>query len=474
MISEATGNELLLERREQSVAVRLSRVLSIVVCVALLAVMIIGVVPYGGAEFWWKAFLTSAVFSISILALLEMYLTDSWRIEGGFVLVPAIALAAFAWLQTISLGDTQHTGLPSSVWNSISADPFSTRFFVLQLLALVLAAAMLYRHANTDLRMITILNLIIGIAVVSAIYGILRQTTQHSLGFGLPLLKVDQGYGQFINKNHFAYLMEMGFGLTLGITAGGGVKRDRGLIYLGALLPIWTALVLSNSRGGILAMLAQIVSAVLLFTFVARRDQHANTTASHLRGSIPARVGLVIVLVAGVMFGTLWMGGDRLATKLEQANHEFDPAAAEIRQNARRNQIWRATWHMFAAHPIAGTGLGAYWIAIPEYHDASGTMTPQEAHNDYLELLASGGLVGFALGVWFVVLVVRRVQRNLNIEDRFRRAAVFGAMLGLVGIAVHSLVDFGLHVFGNAILFTALLVIATAYPPKKRGAIMAD
>ena len=89
-------------------------------------------------------------------------------------------------------------------------------------------------------------------------------------------------------------------------------------------------------------------------------------------------------------------------------------------------------------------------------------MTPQEAHNDYLELLASGGLIGFALGVWFVVLLYRRIRENLRVANRFRSAACFGAALGLLGVAVHSLVDFGLHTFANATVFTSLIVIATA------------
>ena len=73
---------------------------------------------------------------------------------------------------------------------------------------------------------------------------------------------------------------------------------------------------------------------------------------------------------------------------------------------------------MFAAHPILGVGLGGYWIGITAYHDASGLMTPQEAHNDYLELLSSGGVIGFAIGVWFVVAVVRAARRNVSDEMR--------------------------------------------------------
>jgi O-antigen ligase len=113
---------------------------------------------------------------------------------------------------------------------------------------------------------------------------------------------------------------------------------------------------------------------------------------------------------------------------------------------------------MFAAHPITGVGLGGYWIGITAYHDASGLMTPQEAHNDYLELLSSGGLIGFAIGVWFAVLVIREARRNFSLDGSYMR---LGAIFGIIGVAAHSLVDFGLHILINAIVFLSLIMIAT-------------
>jgi O-antigen ligase len=284
---------------------------------------------------------------------------------------------------------------------------------------------------------------ILAIAVVSAIFGILRQATQHQTGFVLPLLRQGQGYGQFVNKNHFAYLMEMAFGLGLGMAVARGVKRERLLIYFALLLPIWTALVLSNSRGGILAMIVQIVSAALLLS---------SRLVSH---STALRVVLLVVLVAGVLFGTLWVGGDRLASNFGNATRELNPTEDA---GVSRNEIWRATLKMFAAHPIAGVGLGGYWIGITAYHDASGLMTPQEAHNDYLELLSSGGMIAFAIGVWFVVLVIREARRNFSLDSSYLR---LGAILGIIGVAAHSLVDFGLHILINAIVFLVLIMIAT-------------
>ncbi len=448
---------------------QVSRLPGKVIFTLLLALMAFTAVPYGTAEPWWKGFFVCGVAAISILWIVDVA-RHGFRWTGSeTILLPMIALVAFSFLQSSSLGQAAPVGtnIALPTWNAISADPFGTRFFALQFLSLIAASAILYRYVDSQERLRILTYVIIGVAVASALYAIVRQTTQHSPGFGLPFIKPDQGYGQFINRNHFAFLMEMGFGLTLGIIIG-GVKRERVLIYVGALLPIWTALVLSNSRGGLIAMMAQIVTAALLFTVLPGSSrERTETSRRRFVTSWLARAVLLGVLVAGVGIGSIWIGGDRLMTRIEQGQ-EFAPVAEEVRHNARRNQIWRSTWRMFSAYPITGVGMGGYWTAIPTFHDASGVLTPQEAHNDYLELLASGGLIGFALGLWFLVLVIRKIRRNLLSLTGFQRAVCFGASLGLAGVAVHSLVDFGLHMLANAAMFSALILIATLPALQKR------
>ena len=418
--------------------------LSKAVFVALVGLVVIAAIPYGTVEPWWKAAFVCAVFATCIVAIIEMLVAGAKRFEGGAVLLPMLALSALAFVQTLSIG-------ASNVWSAISADPFQSRFFALQMLALTVFLALLYRYANTERRVRVLVYTILGVAVVSAVFGLLRHTTQHETGFVLPLLRQNQGYAQFVNKNHFAYLMEMAFGLGLGILIAGGIKRDHVMIYLALLLPIWTGLVLANSRGGILAMLAQVLVAALMLLSVQ--------TSGIARSSL-VKVVLIVVLGAGVLFGTFLVGGDRLATNFEAATNEFSTETST--DGASRNEIWRASLKMFAAHPILGVGLGGYWTGITAYHDASGRMTPQEAHNDYLELLSSGGLIGFAIGGWFVVVMVRMIRRNLSVDNGFKRAVRFGAVLGLAGVAAHSLVDFGLHIIVNAVVFMTLIMLGTA------------
>lgn len=394
--------------------------LSKVIYGLLLCVLVITPIPYGTVEPWWKAAFICVVLGIFILGIWEKPIFKN----PSLVLLPLLALSALAFLQS---------------WTQISTDPFQTRFFALQLLALTAFLTLLYNYAATEKRIHILVYTVIGVAVASAIFGILRQTAQHETGFLLPLLKQNQGFAQFVNKNHFAYLMEMALGLVIGLIIAGGSKQK--LIQFALLLPIWVALVLSNSRGGILAMLVQVTIAALL-----------------LLKTTTMKLALAAVLVAGVLFGTIWIGGERLVTSFSAAGNEL---TTTDRDGASRNEIWRATLKMFVAHPIAGVGLGAYWIGITTYHDASGVLTPQEAHNDYLELLSSGGVIGLALGVWFAVIVIRLARNNLNTDTGFIRAVRVGSILGIAGVAAHSLLDFGLHLFGNTVVFLTLIMMAT-------------
>ncbi len=227
---------------------------------------------------------------------------------------------------------------------------------------------LVHRYASTERRWRALINVVIAVAVASAIFGILRQTLQPSSGFVFPVLGPEQGYGQFINRNHFAFLMEMGFGLALGVVVGGGVKRDRGLIYLAAILPLWTGLVLCNSRGGLVAMLAQIVATVLLFGTLSQTDRAEDISkAAALLKSRAAKLALIFVLVVGVVFGMLWMGGDQLAARIAATGDELPAGRIESREGVKRNEVWAATLRMFAANPIAGVGMGAYWARVPEF-----------------------------------------------------------------------------------------------------------
>ena len=434
-------------------------------------------VPYGSVEAWWAAFFSAGVFALGALWALESLLARGLRLRRDelLLLLPAFALSLFSLFQTVPLARdaTAAGGVVAPLRGAVSADPFETYNFSLRLLALVLLGALLLRFTTSRRRLTVLVLTVVCVGAASALFGIVRQWAQAAeMGFVLPSLQRGIGYGQIISRNQFAFMMEMALGLSLGVAVSRAERYAQSIFYLSLALPMCAALILANSRGGILTMLCQLLflSALVAPSWSKRRDDgHSKVNAKargfgRRAGSLAARAVVAVALVALVSVAVVWVGGERVVSNMSTVGEELGAQTPEAatRWNTRRVDIWRATWEMFKDHPVAGVGLGGYWAAIPEYHDASGEYTPQQAHNDYLELLASGGLVGAALFVCFVFLLLRRARETLRGGEAFRRAACVGALAGLFGVAVHSLFDFGLHMTANAVLSVALVVIATA------------
>jgi O-antigen ligase len=431
-----------------------TRWLSAFIFAGLVAIVPLSAVPYGSVEPWWTGLFNALVFVLAALWAVEGALNGRWLKRAHvLLLLPCLALAALAFAQS----------LPLPFIGLISFDPYESRIFALRLLAFTLYAAMLLRYTSTERRLRALVVAVVCVGTASALFGIFRQASQREpLGFVLALLQKGEGYAQFVSKNHFAFLAEMALGLALGLAVGRGVGRGKMLLCAAAAVPLWAALVLSNSRGGVFAMLCQILFLVATFGAVrdaGRESRGGDSAFVRLARSGAARVVLALLLLVAVVVGTVWVGGDPLAERMGAVGEEVLAADAA---RAGRAGIWADTWRLAEQHPFLGVGLGGYWIAIRTTHGGSGMLVPRQAHNDYLELFASAGIIGALLLAAFLLLFIRRARARLREGTPFTRAVCLGALAGLFGVAVHSLVDFGLHVTVNAFVCAALVALAAA------------
>jgi putative inorganic carbon (HCO3(-)) transporter len=448
--------------------VNFSRLLGQIIFLGALLLIVLSAIPYGSVEFWWTSFFELGVFALVILWALQALLASSYRRERWvWLFLPAAALVAFSLLQAIPFGPGFSAGLAESIKYSISADPFESRSFAFRLAAVALLGVLLLRFTETRQQLRVLILTVLGVAAASAVFGILRQSLQlNETGFVLPALSRGIGYAQIISRNQFAFTMEIALGLALGLVFRRGGRFESSLIYLALALPVAAALILANSRGGIFTMMCQLLFLAVLVAPPAIGRSPRQTDQGGARGrSLPLRIATSMLLIGALLLvatmSVIWVGGERVVTNLSTVTEELKPEEDQARWNTRRIDIWRATWQMIKDHPVAGVGFGGYWTAIPKYHDASGAYTPQQAHNDYLEILASGGVIGCAIVVWFGILFFQRTRKVLSQAGSFRRAACLGALVGLFGVAVHSLFDFGLHLTINSALCAALIAIAT-------------
>jgi O-antigen ligase len=129
-----------------------------------------------------------------------------------------------------------------------------------------------------------------------------------------------------------------------------------------------------------------------------------------------------------------------------------------------RLRVWHDAAAIVKAFPLTGTGLNTFGTATVLYQSGSRAVHFQEAHNDYLQLLAEGGVllaVPFALIVWFFLVAVRRRMRED--DDGMTSWIRFGAAAGILAIALQSLVEFSLQMPGNAAMFVVLVAISLHY-----------
>lgn len=446
---------------------RASRTLAAVIFYALLTLIVLAPAKQGLVEEWWASLFQCVVFALAALWSVEGLLGGRWLVREHWLLAPLVPLLGFIFLQSIPVGRDEVAGV--EVWRTLSSDPYETRLAAFRFLALILVAAMLLRYTSSRRRLGSLICVVAGAGVLSALLRLAWQALHpEAEPFDSPYLWPQLAYGPF-NANHFALLMEMCLGLSLGLAVGGVALRRSIQLFLCVPVAVllWTALVLSTSRGGIFAAAGQVILLALVWGAASLRrrrhdaDKAALTRRWHAR-PFALRRALTACLLVALGLAAVWVGGDKLKRRMQTLRREVDAQGAGNRAFPRRSEMWWATWQMIKEHPLAGTGFGGYWLAIHQYYDASGISSPQQAHNDYLELLASGGLVALAAAALFGGLFIRRARECLRSGDPLRRAACCGALIGLFGVALHSFVDFGLHITGNALVFTALVVIAAA------------
>jgi len=114
--------------------------------------------------------------------------------------------------------------------------------------------------------------------------------------------------------------------------------------------------------------------------------------------------------------------------------------------------------------------LGTFPVVYPQFRTFYTNFFVNEAHNDYAQLLAEMGLLGFSTLVWYMIILYRQVRRRLGKWSTDVSSAVtLSCTLGVIGILVHSFVDFNLQIPANAALFYVSSTIAAAPPLIQRS-----
>ena len=429
-----------------------SRFAFLIVCLAI----ILSALVYGTVHYWALALFFLGGTTIVVLWLLDGWKLGSFRISRNVLQLSIIGMLLLGLFQLLPLRRPENLGaLTIPLVGSLSLDPYSTRFILVQTLALLIYFAAVLVFVDTPKRLRLLVRTIAVFGFFLAIFGLTQSFTSPDKLYWIRDTPQSQAFGPFINRHHFAGYMELTLALPLGLVFTGAIEKEKKFIYLFAAGLMAVALVMTNSRGGIISLLAELL--FLVATMGLRRHRHRKGSQERRQPRIKSaamKAGLALSLVVALFGGVVLLGGEDALTRIVGSVNTDDPTTG-------RAHFWSVTVDIIKTHPWIGTGLGAFGVVYTGYDTRNGTYRLEQAHNDYLQVLSDAGIIGAVLALFFVVNLFRMGFTRRDSRDDFRRGVATGAMAGCFAVLVHSFFDFTLHTPANALLFLVLAALAT-------------
>ncbi|MBF0424967.1 MAG: O-antigen ligase family protein [Magnetococcales bacterium] len=381
----------------------------------------------------------------------QVFLLFLWTLVPLFQIVPLPA-SLLAVLSPATVDVNRFAGVEGGTL-TISLDKTATLVEWIKYFSYFLAAFLVFTVARTRERLRLLAWTLLLSGVFQSVFGMFVYFTgPEDMSWWLTDNR-QWVHGTYINRNHFAGLLELtiplGFGLLLGWMRSSGIQGSfsEKLLHLAQnlssrygvvsslLVLMFVALFLSQSRGGSLALVVSLLLVVALAHFRRRKSTRER------RLILPV---LIVSLIAGG-----WMGLSLLTDRFK--------GGTEILEQSGRVEVHRETTNMASHYPLFGTGSGTFRFVFPIYRTEKVQKFNDHAHNDFLEFMSEQGLLGFGLfGAAFLSSWLTMARRYLRRRDPFARGLLFAALTGTLSISLHSLVDFNLQIPANAYYFWIL------------------
>jgi O-antigen ligase len=190
------------------------------------------------------------------------------------------------------------------------------------------------------------------------------------------------------------------------------VRRTRRALLLGATaVGCWLATLQSLERAPFIATAAGLLLLVVAALIISRRNQYL-------------RIALLSTAVVAVF----------VTHSLPMAKEPDASIVGRLEKNLQNDSntharllLWAIGFEMLKAYPLTGVGGGNYQVSYDEARAAfasnhpnsslvglNDNLLPMLAHNEYVQMLAELGVVGFALFLGFIMTILWEAFRGLR------------------------------------------------------------
>jgi O-antigen ligase len=348
------------------------------------------------------------------------------------------------------IGEVAGIGQP---WRPLSLVPFrswnSFWAFFAPLAALALALGLPREQSR---QLVFVLAFVI---LVSGVLGLLQSVGAPGNGFYLyRVTNEESAVGLFANRNHQAMLLAIAFPVVAAAASlSRGTReavRPKLWLAIGAGVMIVPFLLVTQSRAGLVVGAVGMVAALLVY-----RDPSAQLQP---RRKAVARINYRWVGIGAVAAGLVLTTALVARASSLQRLFAGSPEGEDLRLRVW-GPIADAAWSYFPFGSGMGTFVEVYKVIEPD--ENLSPLYLNHAHNDWLEMLLTGGLPAvliLAVAIWFLGRAVLRAlvgQRSDSSSETV--LARLGAAIVII-LALGSAYDYPLRVPSLACLFAIAVV----------------
>lgn len=353
------------------------------------------------------------------------------------------------------------TGI-EDVWRPLTVTPMKAWHAIFSFFlpfAVILFGIQLRRDENARL-----LTLVVLLACASGFLGVLQlASSNESLLYFYSVTNYGSAVGFFANRNNAATLLACLFPMltvyvatTTRVAGRHSLQTFAAIIVAIMLVPL---ILITGSRAGAINAVIALSASTLIY---------AATYLSPigLKRTIKSSRMVALVIAAGM---TVVMG---LITVIFSRAEAIERLFSKSLHEESRTEFWEISYSIFLKYFPFGSGSGSFAeaYAVLEPQAALDPTYLNNAHNDWIEILATFGLGGIIFVIVAFCMYVVRGYNMWKMHRQDRQLILFGDMagvcIGIIGIA--SITDYPLRTPAFICVFAVLIVWYTL-PPKRQS-----
>ncbi|MCP8883169.1 O-antigen ligase family protein [Devosia sp. XJ19-1] len=272
--------------------------------------------------------------------------------------------------------------------------------------------------------------------------------------YDVVFLQMRRGGFSVNNPIHLADLaVALGFLALVGLFSG---HRWRFFFLLGPALAL-VAVLLSGSRGPLLALLVLSVLATIYYIIMIWRPSRATLLV----------VGLALAVAVMVApFISFELGSGRQLRLVSLAQSVLSGEAADGSTNERLYML-RSAWGAFQASPIYGHGLIDYTVSAAQFGPQDNPYRPSShLHNDIADFAVIGGLTGL---ICYLLVLIAPLYGARRAGAEQRPLLMFIALMASAGYLVMGLTNAMMGVLTQTVLYGLMLALIGVLAREERA-----